>query len=83
MNRTNSLLIFASITLSFYLVFNTLDLTSVFALESDEYTNYPTEYLNERYHDESEYSPDSYHGYYDNYESGLYEDRYGKIYYIE
>lgn len=83
MNRTNSLLIFASITLSIYLVFNTLTTTSAFALENDEYTNYPSEYSNENYYDESEYSSDSYDGYYDNYDTGLYEDRYGKIYYIE
>ncbi|HET7644379.1 MAG TPA: hypothetical protein VFK40_12795, partial [Nitrososphaeraceae archaeon] len=65
------------------LVLNTLATTSVFALENDEYTNYPSEYSNESYYDESEYSSNSYDGYDDNYESGLYEDRYGKIYYIE
>ncbi len=83
MNRTNSLIILASITLSFYLVFNTLATTSIFALESDEHTNYPSEYSNESYYDESEYGSDSYDGYYDNYNNGFYEDRYGKLYYIE
>ena len=83
MNRTYSLLFFASITLSIYLVFNTLATTSAFALENDEYTNYPSEYSNESYYDESGHSTDSYDGYYDNFEAGLYEDRYGKIYYIE
>jgi hypothetical protein len=83
MNRTNSLIILASITLSIYLVFNTFATTSVFALESNEYTNYPLEYSNEKYNDDSEYSSDSYDGYYDNYENGFYEDRYGKLYFIE
>ena len=65
------------------MVFNTLDTTSAFALENNEYTNTPPEYSDESYYDESEYSSNFYGGYYDNYESGLYEDRYGKIYLIE
>jgi hypothetical protein len=58
-------------------VFNTFATTGVFALESNE------EYSNEKYNDDSEYSSDSYDGYYDNYENGFYEDRYGKLYFIE
>jgi len=65
------------------MVFNTLAATNVFAIASDEYNNYPSENSSENYYDKSENSHNSYDGYYDDYENGYYEDRYGKLYYIE
>lgn len=86
MNRTNSLIIFASIMLGIFFVFNTTTMINVSAGEDKELSyylpessEYPT--MNDYY--SSEYNPDIYDRYYDNYESGYYEDRYGKPYYIE
>ena len=71
MNRTNSLIIFASILLGILLVFNTTMMINVSTAEDKELSYYPPE--------SSEYNPSIY----DNYESRYYEDRYGKPYYIE
>jgi hypothetical protein len=38
-------------------------------------------YYNEGYHPNEEYEDEDGGGYYDHYESGLYEDKYGKPYY--
>lgn len=85
MNRTNSLIIFASILLGILLVFNTTMMINVSTAEDKELSYYPPESsdystMNDYYPPESsEYNPSIY----DNYESRYYEDRYGKPYYIE
>ena len=68
MNRTNSLIIFASLLLGTFFVFNTTTMINVSAVEDKELSYYPPEY-----------NP----AIYDKYESRYYEDRYGKSYYIE
>jgi hypothetical protein len=73
MNRTNSLITFASITLTTLLVLNTIAMVNVSAIEDQESYSYP---------ESKEYTPQISNEYYDNYESGHYEDRYGKSYYI-
>lgn len=75
MNRTNSLIIFASITLGTFLIFNTTTMINVSALEDKELSYYSPE--------ASVHNPDIYGEYEDNYEIEYYEDRYGKPYYIE
>jgi hypothetical protein len=75
MNRTNSLIIFASITLGTFLLFNTTTMINVSALEDKELSYYSPE--------ASLHNPDMYGEYDDNYEIEYYEDRYGKPYYIE
>ena len=75
MNRTNSLIIFASITLGTFLLLNTTTMINVSALEDKELSYYSPE--------ASVHNPDMYDEYDDNYEIEYYEDRYGKPYYIE
>jgi hypothetical protein len=75
MNRINSLIIFASITLGIFLIFNTTTMIDVSALEDKELSYYSPE--------PSEHNPGTYDEYSDNYEIDYYEDRYGKPYYIE
>lgn len=75
MNRTNSLIIFASITLGTFLIFNTTTMINVSALEDKELSYYSPE--------ASVHNPDIYGEYEDNYEIEYYEDRYGKPYYLE
>jgi uncharacterized membrane protein SpoIIM required for sporulation len=82
MNRTNSLIIFASMLLSAFFVFNTTTMINVSATEDKELSNYPpesSEYLTMNDY----YTPEPNPVKYDNYESRYYEDRYGKPYYIE
>ncbi len=74
MNRTNSLIIFVSITLTSFLI----------AIATTTTTINTSAFENSSYHPQlTEYTPEVYDQYYDNYESGHYEDRYGKSYYIE
>ena len=75
MNRTKSLIIFASITLGIFLVFNTTTMINVSAFEDKEPSYYSSEV--------SEHNSDIEGEYYDNHEIENYEDRYGKPYYIE
>ena len=75
MNRTNSLIIFASITLGTFLLLNTTTMINVSALEDKELSYYSPE--------APEHNPDMYGEYDNNYEIEYYEDRYGKPYYIE
>jgi hypothetical protein len=75
MNRTNAIIIFASITLGTFLIFNITTMINVSAFEDKELSYYPQE--------PSEYNPDEYYEDYDNYEIEYYQDRYGKPYYIE
>lgn len=75
MNRTNSLIIFASITLGTFLLLNTTTMINVSALDDKELSYYSPE--------ASVHNPDMYDEYDDNYEIEYYEDRYGKPYYIE
>ena len=75
MNRTNSLIIFASITLGTFLLPNTTTMINVSALEDKELSYYSPE--------ASVHNPEMYDEYDDNYEIEYYEDRYGKPYYIE
>ena len=75
MNRTNSLIIFASITLGTFLLLNTTTMINVSALGDKELSYYSPE--------ASVHNPDVYGEYDDNYEIEYYEDRYGKPYYIE
>ena len=75
MNRTNSLIIFASITLGTFLLLNTTTMINVSALEDKELSYYSPE--------ASVHNPEMYDEYDDNYEIEYYEDRYGKPYYIE
>ena len=75
LNRTTILIIFASITLGTFLLFNTTTNINVSALEDKELSYYSPE--------ASVYNPDMYGEYDDNYEIEYYEDRYGKPYYIE
>ena len=74
MNRTNSLIIFVSITLTTFLIpiaTTTTTTINTSAFEDSSYSQL------------TEYIPEVYDQYNDNYESGHYEDRYGKTYYIE
>lgn len=73
MDRTNTLIIFASVTLATFLIANTT--TMINAFEDKEFSYY--------LEDSMEHNPEIYDEYYDSYESGYYEDRYGKPYYIE
>ena len=75
LNRTTILIIFASITLGTFLLFNTTTIINVSALEDKELSYYSPE--------ASVHNPDMYGEYDDNYEIEYYEDRYGKPYYIE
>ena len=75
MNRRNSLIIFALITLGTFLIFNTTTMINVTALEDKEPYYYSPE--------TSVHNPDIYGEYDNNYEIEYYEDRYGKPYYIE
>ena len=85
MNRTNSLIILASITLGAFLMLNTYPLMKVLASEerSEHYypptQDYPPEY---GYNSDRQYNQDRYGEFSDQYESGYYEDHYGKPYKI-
>ena len=82
MNRTNSLIIFASILLAAFFVFNTTTMINVSATEDKELSYYPQE--SSEYPTMNDYyPPESNPAKNDNYESRYYEDRYGKPYYIE
>ncbi|HET8855905.1 MAG TPA: hypothetical protein VFM28_00095 [Nitrososphaeraceae archaeon] len=82
MNRTNSLIIFASLLLGTFFVFNTTTMINVSAVEDKELSYYPPE--SPEYPVMNDYYPPEYNpAIYDNYESRYYEDRYGKPYYIE
>ena len=75
MNRTKSLIILVSITLATFIIYNAATTTiNVSAVENEEIS----------YHSELiEFNPEIYDQSYNDYESGYYEDRYGKSYYIE
>ena len=86
MNRTNSLIILASLTLGAILVFHNAPLIDVSASgdRSEHYypptQDYPPA---NAYNSDMQYNQDRYGGYSDQYESGYYEDHYGKPYKIE
>jgi hypothetical protein len=97
MNRTNSLIILASLTLGVFLVYNTAPMIDVSAL-GDGSGSLAQDYLQEQdytlpplpdYPLASSFSPpiqeneDVYGDYSDQYESGYYEDHYGKPYKIK
>ena len=85
MNRINSLIILASITLGGFLVLNTSPLMKVLALEERSEHYYPPaqDYPPENgYNSDMQYNQDRYGGFSDQYESGYYEDHYGKPYKI-
>jgi hypothetical protein len=85
MNRINSLIILASITLGAFLVLNTYPLMKVLALgeRSEHYYPPAQDYPPENgYNSDMQYNQDRYGGFSDQYESGYYEDHYGKPYKI-
>ena len=85
MNRINSLIILASITLGAFLVLNTYPLMKVLASEERSEHYYPPvqDYPPENgYNSDMQYNQDRYGGFSDQYESGYYEDHYGKPYKI-
>jgi hypothetical protein len=98
MNRTNSLIILASLTLGLFLVYNTAPMIDVSAF-GDGSGSVAQDYLQEQdytlppplpdYPLASSFSPpiqeneDIYGDYSDQYESGYYEDHYGKPYLIK
>jgi hypothetical protein len=79
MNRINSLIILASITLGAFLVLNTYPLMKVLASEERSEHYYPPE---NGYNSDKQYNQDRYGEFSDQYESGYYEDHYGKPYKI-
>ena len=85
MNRTNLLIILTSITLGALLVFNTYPSTKVIASEesSEPYDPPTQDYPPENsYNSDTQYNQDRYGDLSDQYESGYYEDHYGKPYKI-
>ena len=85
MNRINSLIILASITLGAFLVLNTYPLMKVLASEERSEHYYPPaqDFPPENgYNSDMQYNQDRYGGFSDQYESGYYEDHYGKPYKI-
>ena len=80
MNRTNSLIILTSITLGALLVLNTYPSTKVLASEESSEPYYPPE---NGYSSDRRYNQDRYGEFSDQYESGYYEDHYGKPYIIK
>ena len=86
MNRINSLIILASITLGAFLVLNTYPLMKVLALDERSEHYYPPaqDYPPENgYNSDMQDNQDRYGGFSDQYESGYYEDHYGKPYKID
>jgi hypothetical protein len=86
MNRTNSLIILTSITLEALLVLNTYPSTKVLASEesSEPYYPRPQDYPPENsYNSDTQYNQDRYGELSDQYETGYYEDHYGKPYKIK
>ena len=79
MNRINSLIILASITLGALLVLNIYPSTKVLASEESSEPYYPPE---NGHNSDMQYNQDRYGGFSDQYESGYYEDHYGKPYKI-
>jgi len=85
MNRINSLIILASITLGAFLVLNAYPSMKALALEERSEHYYPPaqDYPPENgYNSDMQYNQDRYGGFSDQYESGYYEDHYGKPYKI-
>jgi hypothetical protein len=87
MNRINSLviIIITSITLGAFLVFNTYPLMNVLASEERSEHYYPPaqDYQPENgYNSDIQYNQERYGEFSDQYESGYYEDHYGKPYKI-
>ena len=86
MNRTNSLIILASVTLGAFLVFNTTPLIDVSASGDRSAQDYPPvqDYPPENgYNPDMQYNQGIYGEFSDQYESGYYEDHYGKPYKIK
>ena len=92
MNRTNSVIILASLGFAAFLVLNTAPMIDVSASEdrSDYYYPPPQDYPpaqdyppSNGYDSDRQYNQDRHVGYSDQYESGYYEDHYGKPYKIE
>ena len=93
MNRKNSLIILTSITLGALLVFNTYPSMKVLALGEKSEHYYPAEqdYPQEQdyppagngYNLDMQYNQDRYGELSDQYETGYYEDHYGKPYKIK
>jgi hypothetical protein len=86
MNRTNSLIILASITLGTFLVFNTAPLIDVSGSGDMLAQDYPPvqDYQPENgFNLDMQYNQDIYGEFSDQYESGYYEDHYGKPYEIK
>jgi len=88
MNRTNSTIILAAITLGIFLVFNTITtpmITNVsaeptaegYVNEEQSHMDYPPEKENDYYSSKPpEYNPERYGGYYGHYEGDFYLDQY-------
>ena len=86
MNRTNSLIILASITLGAFMVFPTTPLIDVSGYGDRLAPDYPPveDYPPENaFHPDKHYNQDIYGEFSDQYESGYYEDHYGKPYSIK
>ena len=95
MNRTNSLIILASLTLGAFLVFNTAPIIDVSGvghgsdqlaqdyLQEQDYPPLPNYPLAGSFSPPIQDNEDLYGDYSDQYESGYYEDHYGKPYHIE
>ena len=80
MNRTNLLIILASITLGAFLVFKTAPLIDVSGSGDWLAQDYPPE---NAFNPDMQYNQDRYGEFSDQYESGYYEDHYGKPYKIK
>jgi hypothetical protein len=87
MNRINSLIILTSITLGALLLFNTYPSMKLLAFGEKSEQDYPQEqdYLQEEnnYNSDMPYNQDRYGALSDQYETGYYEDHYGKPYNIK
>ena len=87
MNRTYSLIILAASTLGSFFSISIYSASDVYASgdksTKDNYDEYcPCRGYDDREYDNEEYDNEEYdNGYYDQYESGYFEDRYGKPYY--
>jgi hypothetical protein len=87
MNRTYSLIILAACTLGAFFSISIYSASDVYASgdksTKDNYDEYcPCRGYDDREYDNEEYDNEEYdNGYYDQYESGYFEDRYGKPYY--
>ncbi len=87
MNRINSLIILTSITLGAILVFNTYPSLKVLAFGEKSEQDYPQEQdypsTGNGYNSDMQYNQDRYGELSDQYETGYYEDHYGKPYKIK